>query len=152
MRVLIVDDNEMTLGIVKLVLAKMPGIRSAWPAGTPRRRSNQALTGTFDIILPDYIMPDMDGLTFARIVRSTAASSPCSDHHDDRLQIGRLVRAPGRRQHFQSFARSRSTFSNRQTLRDTFNHSKFSGETETQDRPVRLRRVPKLVAMGGQGG
>jgi putative two-component system response regulator len=150
MRVLIVDDNEMTLGIVKLVLAKLPDSHcvACWD---PKEALDQALTGSFDIILLDYIMPGMDGLTFARIVRSTAATAHvpiimmtgCRHVELSELQSDASIS--------KVMSKPLDLFELRQTLRDTFNHSKFSGETESEaeNQPVKLRRVPKLVAMGG---
>jgi putative two-component system response regulator len=68
MKALIVDDNEMTLGIVRLVLRKIPGLECTAMA-QPRAALGAALSGNFDVVILDYAMPDLDGAAFAKAMR-----------------------------------------------------------------------------------
>jgi CheY-like chemotaxis protein len=69
MRALIVDDNEMTLGIVRLVLRKIPGL-DCTAMSQPRAALGAALGGGYDVVILDYAMPDLDGGAFAEAMRA----------------------------------------------------------------------------------
>lgn len=146
MRVLIVDDNEMTLGIVKMVLAKMPesDCVACWD---PKEALDHALTGRFDIILLDYMMPDMDGLTFARIVRSTPETADIPIVMMTGCKNIDLSVMEGEYSLTKVMLKPLDLVELRQVLRDAVNHSKFPGDPE--DAQPTLRRSSKMIAMTG---
>lgn len=74
MKALIVDDNEMTLGIVRLVLRKIPGL-DCTAMSQPRAALGAALGGGYDVVILDYAMPDLDGGAFAKAMRAHPATA-----------------------------------------------------------------------------
>ena len=81
-RVLIVDDNATNRRILNLQIHRwgMETVDTAFPtealellrSGDPSRRSGQG----FDVALLDYQMPEMDGLTLAKEIRSLRPKLP----------------------------------------------------------------------------
>lgn len=142
MRVLIVDDNEMTLGIVKLVLAKMPG-SDCVACFDPKEALDHALTGAFDIILLDYMMPAIDGLTFARIVRSTPATAHIPIVMMTGCRNTELSDLKGDASITKVMSKPLDLFELRQTLRDMTNVDKSGGDHESQ--PLRRARRPLAI-------
>jgi putative two-component system response regulator len=145
MRVLIVDDNEMTLGIVKLVLAKMPGSDcvACWD---PKEALEQALTGRFDIVLLDYMMPDMDGLTFARIVRSTPGTADIPIVMMTGCKNIDLSAMEGESSITKVLLKPLDLVELRRVLRDAVSGPKFSGDPA--DAPPNLRGSKLIAATG----
>jgi putative two-component system response regulator len=71
MNILIVDDNAMNVALIRKVLAKTGGVSQVYT--DPKAGLLAASQGGFDAILIDYVMPDMDGLSFVRAFRAMPA-------------------------------------------------------------------------------
>jgi signal transduction histidine kinase len=73
-RALIVDDDHDSLELIRLVLE---GAGARVTSATTAANATEALdaNGSFDIIISDIGMPDMDGYTFMQRVRSRRAAS-----------------------------------------------------------------------------
>ena len=145
MRLLIVDDNEMTLGIVKLVLAKLPDTECV-ACADPKEALDLALVGDFDLILLDYIMPEMDGLTFARIVRASTEAASVPIFLMTGCRSADIAELQGDANITKVWSKPLDLFDVRQTLREAFNHSKFAAPAQSETAALSLRRPPRLAA------
>lgn len=75
LRVLIADDDELTRGGIRLVLAGIPGVEVTAEAGTGVQARDLAIRHRPDVVLLDIKMPAMDGLAALReIVRGSRAA------------------------------------------------------------------------------
>ena len=73
-RILLVDDEVNQVTILKAGLAKLPNCEIT--AATGGRQALSLLAQqTFDLIITDYHMPEMDGLTLAKAVRQQYPST-----------------------------------------------------------------------------
>ncbi|WP_321506380.1 response regulator [uncultured Methanoregula sp.] len=73
--VLLVDDEPLLLDVGKLSLERMPGI-TVTTAGSATDALELFASGSFDIIVSDYQMPEMDGLGFLKEVRIRSQVQP----------------------------------------------------------------------------
>ncbi len=69
MRVLIVDDNATNLMLLKIIAQRVEGV-SVEGCGTPLRALEMLRAGAYDLILVDYVMPEMNGSDLIRAIRS----------------------------------------------------------------------------------
>jgi two-component system, chemotaxis family, chemotaxis protein CheY len=74
-QVLIVDDEEMIQRLVYDVLMRL-GFRTVTVADSGRKAINLVTKQSFDFIITDWRMGDMDGIDLIRFVRSSP-KSPC---------------------------------------------------------------------------
>ncbi len=72
-RVLILDDDELSLEMMETLLEFNQ--LSATKVKSPIEAVQLALKGDFDVIITDYMMPGMNGLTFAKILKEAAIKS-----------------------------------------------------------------------------
>ena len=74
-RVLMVDDDPAVLEIAKIFLERSQDIRV--DAIESAREAMERLTGDhYDVIVSDYVMPEMDGISFLKWVRSQDSDVP----------------------------------------------------------------------------
>ncbi|NMB78912.1 MAG: PAS domain S-box protein [Methanomicrobiales archaeon] len=73
--ILFVDDDEVLLGLNRIYLEKT-GDFSVHTATTAHAALENLATTTYDAIITDYQMPDMDGITFLKTVRGRHATLP----------------------------------------------------------------------------
>jgi CheY-like chemotaxis protein len=71
MHILIVDDNAMNVALIRKVLDKIGCVSQVYT--DPKAGLLAASTGQFDAVLIDYVMPEMDGLSFVRAFRAMPA-------------------------------------------------------------------------------
>lgn len=69
MRVTIIDDNTTTLAVLCSVVGKIPGVEAEGFADA-RDALHQISVSPPDLIIVDYVMPDMNGIEFLREARS----------------------------------------------------------------------------------
>jgi CheY-like chemotaxis protein len=74
MKIMIVDDNETTLGIVRMVVGRIADIECVAFA-QPALALEAARAGAFDLILLDYMMPELDGLSLAKALKADASTA-----------------------------------------------------------------------------
>ncbi|HVS36710.1 MAG TPA: response regulator [Gemmataceae bacterium] len=72
MRALVVDDSRGMRMILRHLLTEI-GCETAEAAGGAEGLQRLQELGRPDVVLVDWHMPDMDGLTFVRAVRATAS-------------------------------------------------------------------------------
>ncbi len=75
MRVLIIDDSKTMRNIVKGSLGDL-GVTATEEAGDGQDGLAKAVTFIPDVILCDWNMPIMDGITFVREYRATGRKTP----------------------------------------------------------------------------
>lgn len=68
MRIMIVDDNRTYLMVLRGVIANI-GQHEISVFANPLEALEAAQAGEFDLVLVDYLMPEMDGVTFIRALR-----------------------------------------------------------------------------------
>jgi len=77
MKVLIVDDSRSMRNIVKKVLAGMENVETAEAGdGVEALAAIGAAADGFDLMLIDWNMPNMDGLTLVRKIRENDKTTP----------------------------------------------------------------------------
>ncbi|MFA4875894.1 MAG: response regulator [Methanoregula sp.] len=73
--VLLVDDEPLLLDVGKLSLEHVKGI-SVTTAGSAAEALELSASGTFDVIVSDYQMPEMDGIALLRKIRTRSPVQP----------------------------------------------------------------------------
>lgn len=73
MRILVVDDSSTMRRIIVNTLKKL-GYIDIIEAGNGREGVEKLLSGSFNLILTDWNMPEMSGIEFIRHVRATPAT------------------------------------------------------------------------------
>lgn len=73
LRILVVEDNEINLDVARDMISRLG--HSVASARTGREGVDMAATEAFDLILMDIAMPEMDGLTAARVIRDSGGAS-----------------------------------------------------------------------------
>jgi DNA-binding NarL/FixJ family response regulator len=73
MRVLIADDDELTRGGIRLILAGIPGVEVVAEAADGVQARDLAIRHRPDVLLLDIKMPVLDGLAALREIRRHAA-------------------------------------------------------------------------------
>jgi len=76
MRILLVDDSKTMRNIWKKVLGKMDGVEITEAEDGVQGLSAAETQGPFDLILLDWNMPNMDGITMLKEVREKSISTP----------------------------------------------------------------------------
>ena len=72
MRILVAEDNVINQQVILYILQKLGYTPTVVPNG--REAADAAATGSFDLILMDLHMPEMDGLEATRLIRQCADS------------------------------------------------------------------------------
>ncbi len=72
---LIVDDEPLILDIAKTYLEKTGDFTVDTPASA-REALDKMQTATYDAIISDYEMPEMDGIEFLKTVRGSGSEIP----------------------------------------------------------------------------
>lgn len=75
MKVLLVDDSGTMRTIQKRCLTKL-GVEDVTEAEDGRQALDTFEKGTFDVILSDWNMPNMDGITFLKEIRERDKEIP----------------------------------------------------------------------------
>jgi two-component system, response regulator RpfG len=70
MRVVIVDDTPLNLTLMQTLIGKLEGC-SAFPFSDPRQGLDFCIREEPDLLIVDYMMPELDGLEFIRRLRAT---------------------------------------------------------------------------------
>lgn len=73
LRILVVEDNEINLDVARDMISRLG--HSVVSARTGREGAEAASAEAFDLILMDIAMPEMDGLTAARVIRDSKGAS-----------------------------------------------------------------------------
>lgn len=68
-RLLLVDDDKAALDVLRRDVASLPCQAEAF--SQPRLALARAQVVPFDLLITDYQMPDMDGVTLAKTLKST---------------------------------------------------------------------------------
>jgi len=76
MKILLVDDSRTMRNIWKKVVTQMPGVEVAEAGDGQEGLKVIAAQGPFDLMLVDWNMPNMDGITMVRAVRESDKSTP----------------------------------------------------------------------------
>jgi PAS domain S-box-containing protein len=74
-RVLMVDDDPAVLDITKIFLERSGDIRVD-AIGSAKEAMEKLKDGPYDVIVSDYVMPEMDGISFLKQVRSQDLDVP----------------------------------------------------------------------------
>jgi CheY-like chemotaxis protein/predicted regulator of Ras-like GTPase activity (Roadblock/LC7/MglB family) len=103
-RILIVDDEESVLSILKNSLMILGNDYAVTTATNGKEALYKARQNHFDLIVTDYLMPEMDGLELTsaireihpgvRIIMVTAYGSAELEHQAHRLQVYRYLNKP----------------------------------------------------------
>lgn len=75
-RVLLVDDAEDYLALLKYQLERFSEAVNVVAVNNPVHALTLATEKKFDIVLSDLTMPQMDGLTLARLIQESGAETP----------------------------------------------------------------------------
>ena len=78
LRILLVDDFEDNQNLIQAYLKKYPHQMDM--AGNGKEACEKAMRETYDVILMDIQMPEMDGYTATRLIREREASSASKRH------------------------------------------------------------------------
>jgi two-component system chemotaxis response regulator CheY len=77
MKVLLVDDSKMMRGILKKILTELGGVEFVEAGdGVQAMEVLAATSGGFQLILIDWNMPNMDGITLVGKIRTTDKATP----------------------------------------------------------------------------
>ena len=76
MKILLVDDSRTMRNILKKVISGMEGTETAEAGDGVEALQVIGQDGPFDLILLDWNMPNMDGLTLLKTVREKNISTP----------------------------------------------------------------------------
>lgn len=76
LKILIVDDHAVVRAGLKQILAETPDLQVAGEAGNGREALELALHGSFDLVLLDISMPDMNGLDVLKELRKENEELP----------------------------------------------------------------------------
>lgn len=77
MNILLVDDSRTMRNIQKQALAGIPGANCLEAAdGVEALKMIESTLGGFQLILVDWNMPNMDGITLVRKIRQTDTTTP----------------------------------------------------------------------------
>ena len=81
--ILYVDDEEALLEIGRIFLERAGGITVAITS-SPREACEMIVTGRYDAVVSDYMMPEMDGIALLKQIRRQdpgcpSSSSPAGD-------------------------------------------------------------------------
>lgn len=79
-RILVVDDNPDVAGIVRLATQKLPAKVEVIGEVNAERALQRMQSDTFDLVITDYRLREMDGLSFL-------AQAPASRPHETRLMF-----------------------------------------------------------------
>jgi CheY-like chemotaxis protein len=71
MRVIVVEDNTINLAVLCGIVARLPGVECQG-FSDPKAAIEDVLCRTSDLVIVDYMMPDIDGLQLVRTLRSLA--------------------------------------------------------------------------------
>ncbi|MBT4501602.1 MAG: response regulator [Gemmatimonadetes bacterium] len=74
-RILIVEDDEMVRNVLRKMLEKLP--LKVQEAGDGERGLALLVEERFDLVIADYRMPRMDGLTMLKQCRELFPEHPC---------------------------------------------------------------------------
>lgn len=74
-RVLMVDDDPTVLDITKIFLERSGDIRVD-AIGSAKEAMEKLKDGPYDVIVSDYVMPEMDGISFLKQVRGQDSDVP----------------------------------------------------------------------------
>ena len=76
MKLLLVDDSKTMRNIQKKVLTEMGGVEFAEAADGVEALATIGASGPFDLIMIDWNMPNMDGITLVHKIRETDKKTP----------------------------------------------------------------------------
>lgn len=76
MKILLVDDSKMMRNIQRRMLADIPNVEFAEAGDGVEALQQIATVGKFNLILVDWNMPNMDGLTLVQKIRTTDKTTP----------------------------------------------------------------------------
>jgi len=71
MRVIVVEDNTTNLAVLCGIVSRLPNVECAG-FSDPKAAVEDVLCRTSDLVIVDYLMPDIDGLQLVRTLRSLA--------------------------------------------------------------------------------
>lgn len=94
MKILVVDDSTMMRTLIKNALKKC-GYESVYEAMDGDQALKQLRSKQFDVILLDWLMPNMDGMTFFKTLRQEDKSTTVLmlTSQSDRTHVTAAVRA-----------------------------------------------------------
>ena len=75
-RVLIADDNTILREVLKESLQTVAGVRSCSEAANGREAVERALESKPDLIILDLLMPEMNGVEAARLLKASMPEVP----------------------------------------------------------------------------
>lgn len=76
MKILLVDDSKTMRNIQRRILGEMPNVEFAEAGDGVEALSVINATGKFDLVLVDWNMPNMDGLTLVTRIREQDKATP----------------------------------------------------------------------------
>jgi len=113
--ILIVDDEERVLFVLQNALTKLENNFEVATAGTGEDALRKARDTSFDLVVTDMIMPDMDGIEFTEEIRGlpsepavvwmTAYGCRSFEGEAERLGVYRCVEKPLEIQQFRDVVR-----------------------------------------------
>ncbi len=76
MKILLVDDSRTMRNIQKKVLEQLGGVSFCEGGDGVEAMSVISASGSFDLVLVDWNMPNMDGITLVKNIRQTDRKTP----------------------------------------------------------------------------